>query len=311
MKISREILKSFLEEEFGEVKERGDEFLINSPFTNDSKFHMYINPDKGVYNDFKTSNSGLIVNFISEYLSLNRADTIKYLISKYYSVSGAKELEEVIEEEEAILEMPKNIYFFSNSKQGLLYNKAYNYLLNRNIPKENINKLGFIYDGSSDYHNTIFIPFYENKEIVYFITRDFSGYSGIRYKNPEKLNSKNFVFNVDKIKDEVFIFEGVLDVLTLKDQVGTATLSADMSAEQVRKIKRKKPKRIIMVPDHDDTGKSTLIKNIDLIKQYISCDIFIYDVKNGKDFNSSGENYINISECRPYNKIQEAVRRLM
>ena len=303
LKIPASIIKSFLVDNFDAVKETSTgELRVNSPFAFDNKFHLYINPEKGVVHDFKTDYGADFVSFVAEFLQINKTNATTHLIKNYSGRSHITDfsLSEYIETS-AELEIPKDLKFFSQQKHGIMRRIAYSYLDRRGIPKKIINDLGYIYNQESEYNKTIFVPFYENGELVYFITRDFTNKNVIRYNNPRGLNSKKFVYNIDEIEDTVFIFEGVFDALMLENQVGTAMLSADLGKEQAVKILSKAPKNIIFVPDNDETGMNTLEKNINLFLKYkppsLDINIFVYYIKKAKDFGETGKNSIDISEC--------------
>ena len=307
-KIPVSIIYSFLIDTFGEVKETTTgELRINSPFAQDSKFHMYINPSKGVVHDFKTDYGKDFISFAAEFLELGKRETIRYLIRNY----STREILENFNEDDIIienieeLEIP-NVTYFVNSNKGIIRSQAYNYLKNRKIPEQNIDKLGYIFDSESRYNKTIFIPFYENGKLVYFITRDFTGNSYLRYINPSGVDSSKFIYNIDEIEDTVFIFEGVLDALMLENQIGTATLNANLSKAQTVKILDRAPSTIVFVPDNDDTGKRNLDKNIETLLRYkppsLKLDVLVYTIEEGKDLGETGKNSIDVLECKKWNR---------
>jgi DNA primase len=307
-KIPKEVITSFIEKNFGQIKNTSSgEIRINTPFANDNKFHMYINLDKGLVYDFKNNQGCSVLKFISQYLNVSEKEASLILIREYAGRSSSlfKEIKvaDAIEKE---IETPKGLEFFYEKSGGIVREKALSYLRGRKIPEENIQELGFIFDpDDTKYHQRIFVPFYEEEKLVYFITRDYTGKNPLRYSNPENVNSKKFVFNIDKIEDIVFIFEGVFDALMLDKQVGTAMLSADINKTQIIKIWNKAPKMIIFVPDNDKAGKKTLDKNINLLLRYkppsLNTKVLIHEVLYYKDFSESGCNSINISECFEYN----------
>lgn len=306
-KIPETIVRKFLVKNFGVVKETSTgELRINSPFANDSKFHMYINPTKGVVYDFKTNYGNGFISFVAEFLEVNKKEAVKHLIQDYSSREILENFnEEDFVEDEIELEIPDVIYFKDTNK-GIIGRQAFRYLQSRKIPLDSIEKLGYVYNPSSEYNKTIFIPFYEGGRLVYYITRDFTGNSYLRYKNPKGIDSSKFVYNIDEIEDVVFIFEGVLDALMLKNQIGTATLNANLSKTQAVKILDKAPKTIVFVPDNDDTGKSTLEKNIDTMLRFappsLKLNILVYSIQEGKDFGETGKNSINVLECNKWKK---------
>ena len=308
-KIPENIIIAFLQDNFGDLrKTSSDEIRINSPFADDRKFHMYINTEKGVVKDFKSGYSGSFISFASEILSLGNRAVISHLI-KNYSGRGSMEDFSITEfmEVSQEFELPEGLNWFAEAKNGIIRNQAYKYLERRKIPEEIINEFGYVYQTGSEYNRMIFIPFYEESELVYYICRDFTGKNDLRYNFPHGLNSKKFVYNIDKIKDTVFIFEGVFDALALKEQVGTAMLSADLGKEQATKILNRAPKNIIFVPDNDETGESTLEKNIKLLLKYrppsLDLTIWIYKLEGVKDFSETGQNYIDVIKCKKWQKL--------
>lgn len=310
MKIPERLLLQFLTSNFTLKKTSTGEIRINSPFTQDKKYHLYIEPKKGVFNDFKTGEKGKIEKLISDYLDIPISNVVTYLIKEYGSSINLRETQEEPEKKEIKLELPQGLKFFNEGSLSIIGKKAYSYLERRNISKEKIMELGYIYNDESEYHNSIFIPFYENNELVYFITRDFTEKSKMRYRNPHGIDTKEFVFNLDNLKETVLICEGVFDALSIDSPSSTCMLSADLGKRQALKILDTVPKNIIFVPDNDATGHRTLQKNIAILKLYkpssIDLNIYVYQLPNDvKDLNElrvkTGKNKISIDECEVYN----------
>ena len=309
-KIPENIIIAFLQDNFGDIRHTSsDEIRINSPFADDRKFHMYINPTKGVVHDFKSDYSGSFISFVSEYLNIGNRAAISHLI-KNYSGRGSMEDFSITEymEKSKEFEIPEGLNWFAETKSGIIRNQAYKYLKGRNLSEEIINEFGYIYETGSEYNRMIFIPFYEEGELVYYICRDFTGTNDLRYNFPHGLNSKQFIYNIDKIKDTVFIFEGVFDAIALEEQVGTAMLSADLGKEQATKILNRAPKDIVFVPDNDETGKSTLEKNIKLLLKYkppsLDINVWTYFIEEDvKDFSETGQKYIDMVKCKKWTRL--------
>jgi DNA primase len=305
-KIPLKILLNFLKTNFGEVKTTATgEWRVNSPFASDNKQHLYIEPNKGVVFDFKSGFKGDVISFISEFLQIGKKDVIPTLLKEYGLKGEFNDLrvEDYVNKAEDLV-LPKGLKFFSEEKHGIIRDQAYNYLLNRGIPEENIQEFGYVYEPNTEFDRTVFIPFFENGRIVYFTARDFTGKNFKRYTNPHGVNSKQFVYNYDRIEDTVFIFEGVLDAISLQGQVGTAMLSADIGREQCIKILNRAPNTIVFVPDNDETGEKTLQRNINLLMKFkppsLDFKIKIYRIKDAKDFNESGEHHIYLMKCEDY-----------
>lgn len=313
MNIPPRIIISFIEANFTSHKiTSSGEYRINSPFISDKKYHFYINPEKGVVNDFKSGYSGSFVQFARDFLDIPATGLIQYIISQYGgrgagNIYGSQNT--TFQNNEKMGDAPAGVSFFSIKKEGVIRNIAYNYLVNRGIPEKNIEELGYIYDEDSEYNKMIFIPFFEHGDIVYFICRDFAGDNYLRYKNPVGLNSKQFVYNIDKMKEDgtVFIFEGIFDALSLDGQIGTAMLSSDFGKEQVIKILNTAPETVVFVPDNDEAGKKSLDRNVKLFLKYkptsLDINILVYNIENVKDFNETGKHHISLNECEKYKRV--------
>ena len=254
--------------------------------------------------------SGSFSYFLSQFLGIPENNALTNLIKEYGITKKNYEMvHETKTEELPELELPKGLHYFSDGKLGLFGKMALDYLYSRMIPDEYIKTMGYIYDSNSEYHNRIFIPFFENGELVYYICRDFTGTSYLRYANPHKVNSKQFVYNIDKLQDTFFICEGVFDAVSIKNIPGTALLSANLGEIQAKKIMEKIPKRIIFVPDNDETGERTLDENVRLLIKYMppsfNTEFFVYKIEDGiKDLNlrliKNNKDTIDIEDCVPY-----------
>ena len=313
MTIPKSIIENFIKSNFSEaVLTSSDQWKFNSPFVSDGKKRLFISKDTGEWFDQKQQIGGHFLKFVSNYLGMDEEEALKKIISDY-SFGNKKELKEVIEKS-SNLELPEGLYFFFENQEGIIFNKAKKYLIDRKI--KDISSLGFISKSGSEYNNRIFIPFTENNKIVYFITRAFDN-NKIRYVNPKGLNAADFVFNFDKIEDECIIFEGVFDAMSLDDQIGSAVLNNKINKNKVIKILDKDPKRIIWVPDADDKKETreliekNLIFNIEQFINYKmpsqSIEQLIYRLPEGyKDFNAlkvkTGKSFIDKSECEVYKK---------
>jgi len=310
-KIPKNLIVKFIKDNFSTKETSTGELRINSIFDNDKKYHLYIEPDKEVFNDFKSGENGKIEKLISEFLNIPEQNILTYLIKEYGLDTIIQE--KIEEEKDSVsLILPEGLKFFNEGKIGIIGKKAYNYLKKRKIEEEKIMKLGYIYNEESEYNNSIFIPFYENGEIVYFITRDFTGESYLRYKNPHGLDSKKFLYNIDNLGETIIICEGVFDALSIDNPQATCLLSADLGKDQAKKIFNiVSPKNIIFVPDNDETGERTLQNNIKMLYLYkpasLSIRVYIYKLPKGiKDLNelkvNVGKNIISIDECELYKK---------
>ena len=283
--------------------DKGQYFIVRCPSCGKKEMFIYKSSKKMICNRRNKCGAELnLLDFLRENFSLYR-DSLEIEIK-------SKE-----QPKESRLEIPEGLRFFSEKGMSIIKKRAVKYLASRNIPKSNILKLGYIFEPGSIYNNTIFFPFFENSSLVYFTTRDFTNSrftysedgekSPLRYIAAKGLNSHNFVFNIDEIDEDkdLFIFEGLMDALTLERQVGTATLTSTLGDKQAIKIWDKAPRRIILVPDSDEAGQKNLIKNYKKLlfhrpPSLENVEVLIYKLPSGvKDFNETGKNFIDVSKC--------------
>lgn len=303
MKLRPEIIEDLLEAAGLEPYDRGKYYLIRCPECGHKESFLYKESNVMICNrKNKCGYTTGLYDYLKEENLLKDKEIVKSILN-----TDNEEVKEIDLVEKKI-ELPDGIKFFKNKEDSIFYRNALAYLLNRNLPEESVNKLGFILNPDSYFGKTIFIPFYENGEIVYFITRDYTGkrfikdrdtgvMKLIRYINPKGVDSGRYVYNIDEIEEngDLFVFEGVMDALTLgKGQVGTASIKACLSEIQIIKIWNKMPGRIILVGDDDVAGRKGVdinYKNLMRLKPPSSnCKILFFDLDNmkGKDFNESG-----------------------
>lgn len=323
IKIPSSVVINFLQ---SEVKSKpttdGKEWKMNSIYTNDKKMKCYISPEKFQFIDFKSGEAGSCYKLFKDLLGLNTNKDVLVYLMKNYSTGGDKILfdnekyEEKINTQNNTIEqfnlIDKPVYFFQKEKIGKFGVECLEYLNNRCIDVEYIRKMGYVFNSNSKFNKRIIIPYFEDGEMAYFQARSMDKNNKLRYLNPIGLDTKNYVFNYDKLNDdELIICEGAFDAMSMDDQVATCMCSGDLSVKQIKKIFMKsKPKHIIYVPDNDETGKKKMDDNIQRLITYsdYSPDILIFDVsKYGvKDLNEmkikEGKNFILRSECEKYRK---------
>jgi len=316
IKIPESTIENYIYSNFSEAKpSKYKEIHFNSPFVDDGKKRLYVNPKKERYFDQKEQKGGSFISFVMKVEEVDEKSAYLLLLRNYSQREVFQEnFQEVIEAERKI-ELPIGTKFFFEQEELSRSGKmAKSYLVKRGIFSE---EFGYVYDPHGDfkdtYHNRIIFPFYEEGKLVYYIGRDI-GKSKLRYKNPSGLDAGNFVFQIDKLTDDVFIFEGVTDALSLKaPQIGTAMLSNKMKMAQIVKILDRAPKRIVFVTENDtneiaiEVGRKNLEWNIKTLLKYkpasISISIYIYTPPSKyKDFNElaskTGKDFIDIEkEC--------------
>lgn len=298
-------LESVLEELGLSPTDKGQYFLIRCPSCGKKEMFLYKSSKKMICN--RRNKCGTEIN-LKDFLKENQKLSFENIQVKNENPKEAK------------LVIPNGLKFFTEKGRGFAKINALKYLVSRKIPISNIKKLGYIFEPGTLYNNTIFFPFWENSSIVYFTTRDFTGRrfiqkedgrkEALRYIAAKGLNSHDFVFNIDEIEEgkDLFIFEGLLDALSLEEQVGTAMVTSTLGDKQAIKIWERSPGRIIIVPDNDRAGQENLIRNYRKLlfhrpPSLSNVEVLKYDLPNGfKDFNETGEHFIDIKECSSVKK---------
>lgn len=311
MKIPSSLIQTFVTSEFNAKVNSSDEYIIKSPFVDDRKGKLYINKKDGRWIDFKGGDSGGFLKFVKEYMGfISNSEVIRYLIENYdFKLTPEKEAKENINNKKILQDFilkDKPKLFGDGNNLGLFGKKAYEYVRARNLEEEYYPKLGYIYNPNSKFNERIFIPFFENYKLVYFITRAIDPKNLLRYMNADKIDSKQFVFNIDKINEETIICEGTFDAMSItSDQAATCLLSADIGIKQMEKLFDREVKSIIYVPDNDETGHKKMAANIKKILTYCpytGLKVYVYNLPDHiKDLNElkikTGKNYILKKEC--------------
>jgi DNA primase len=309
MNLPKSIYQNFLETNFI-IKNTSDpdEVRINSIFCEDKKYHLYFNLSNGLFTCFKSSVSGNIYDFVNYYLDIPKNQVIYYLIENYDSEHTQEEKEQIIKSSNNNLnELLSKTIWFKNKKLGIFGRQALNYLLKRKVSEEYINQWGYCFEPGYEFDRRIVIPFVENKDIIYAITRSIDKIEKLRYKNVTGLDSKEFVFNYDKIINTkpLVICEGVFDAISVSEYPATCLMSADIGKIQISKIANKGVSKIIWIPDNDETGKRTLKRNINkTILHYppsLNLENYIFNIpKEYKDFNE----YLINNTTTPLDKVK-------
>ena len=293
-------LEEVLEELGLSPTDKGQYFLIRCPSCGKKEMFIYKSSKKMICN--RRNKCGTEIH-LKDFLKENQSLSFDNI-----SVKNT-------EQNKSELIIPNGLKFFTEKGKGFAKINALKYLVKRKIPAVNIKKLGYIYEPGTLYNNTIFLPFWENSQIVYFTTRDFTGRrfiykdSGekdqLRYIAAKGMNSHDFVYNIDEIEEgeDLFIFEGLMCALSLEEQVGTAMVTSTLGDKQAVKIWDKAPGRIIIVPDNDRAGQENLIRNYKKLlfhrpPSLSNVEVLKYDLPEGfKDFNETGESFIDIKKC--------------
>ena len=312
-KIPPELLLNFFDAEFN-IKKTSDanEIRINSIYNQDTKFHCYINLQKGVYCDYKMSGleegTGSVLKLIKNYLDLDSTRQVLQYVILNYGTPVQKQKAEQLQIKGNVIEnflkedKPSKI----KGNNGIFCKTVRAYLEERKISEKYIDRMMYVLNDDSRYDKRVIIPYFENGEFVYFQARSLEKEAKLRYINPVGIDTKEFVFNIDDINDELIICEGPFDAMSMDEQAATCMCSGDLGIKQIEKIIAKKPNYIIYARDNDETGSRTMKKNIGKLIMYgYDKPIYLFEMpEHIKDLNElkmkTGKNFILKKECSLY-----------
>jgi hypothetical protein len=251
-----QIVQFLIDEGFSDYKERTEkgEFLINSPFVRDHKKKLGISYSKGgVWNCFKSGNHGSWWSFVKiiKGFDSNKESQIWFL-RNYFTmdqiklnllISGKQIEDPEIEEKD-----PQ----FGDYILPLNFNKDQiyiNYLKRRYFDEDILKDLKIFIDHKD---KRVVFPVYENNKLIFYAARAINPDNPIRWLN-SKGSSFHPVWNLENVRDEIWIFEGIFDAVRVWPK-GVAIFGLNMHDEQIRKILDKNPYKIVVVLDDDSYG---------------------------------------------------------
>lgn len=150
------------------------------------------------------------------------------------------------------LRLPEGFTLFKDS--SLIYpvrRQAYNYLKQRGITDEMIEKYGMGFCDRGKFTGRVIIPSYDSEgELTYFIARSWNPHTKAKYMNPE-VEKDIIIFNESLIdwEKDIYLCEGVFDALFLPNSI--AMLGKHMSDLLLNTLYEKANGNIIICLDAD------------------------------------------------------------
>lgn len=316
--IKKQAIESFLIEEnirFKDKKSKG-EFYMCSPFDHsDSDFRSSISYAKnGAFNCFKTNQHGNFFKFVKLVKRLRSIDEVKLWLFKqsWFVDSVLENIETATIDDSSTQQNNKSLnnnslvlpeYFEKFHKNLADHKPYYNYLKQRNIREDVIDKLE-LYINPSMMHRRIVFPVYDNQNLIFYTGRTIDDKKiSLRWYS-QGLEGKDPVFFLNPSNPTFFIFEGMFDCLRIDG--GVCTFGAMVSEGKVRKILDHMPSKIVVVMDSDNTGINSQIKLANLFSQYHS-DVFVFDWINfsnyrygEKDFSTLPEEFFRLAKYNDF-----------
>lgn len=209
-------LISLLSHVLGDAKQLGaNEFYFPCPFCHHRSHKFTVNVEKTVYHCWHCAEKGRVVSLFKR---INASQSQKNELYKLLSQSIPVHTKET--DGERVLTLPDGFKPLWRPEETINYRRALSYLKNRGISGYDILRYQMGYVTEGDYANRIIIPSYDSTNTLnYFVARDLSSESRIKYKNPP--TSKNVVMFENQInwKLPVVLCEGVFDAITIRRNV--------------------------------------------------------------------------------------------
>lgn len=226
------------------------------PFCGKDNGHFSINFDKGVYNCWVCGNHGSVPTLIMK-LGLHANFDYSILTDRGDNLlENVKKLNEPPKVDKINYHKIKE-FFDSNTKDiGLM---ARYYLYQRGINNYYIEMYN-IREGINNYANRVIIPNYnENGKLSYFVTRDYTGLSTVKYLNPpsELCKSSDNIWNINNLikRDDIILCEGVFTAIAvnvyLQKNIAGALYGKTFKEYQGEYLSSMRLKRIFLCLDVD------------------------------------------------------------
>ena len=216
----------------------------------DGKGNLEVNYIEGVYKCWSCGDShdthGTLHKLVKQFGTKKQLKKFELLMPDTHIREEVKVYKKV--------ELPKEFVSFKTVSDGMKmthhYKYAINYLKNRNVTDDIINKynIGFCYDG--EYANRIIIPSY-NKfgDVNFFVGRSYEFKPRLKYKNPEA-QKEVIIFNEHLINwfNPVYIVEGPFDSIFLPNSI---PMLGKVMGELLFRTLYEKALKIVIVLDGD------------------------------------------------------------
>ena len=229
----------------------------------DGKGNLEINYDMGVYSCWSCSEThdtkGRLYYLFKEYAD---KDVLQKFIKGKFKFNGEYNQTTDKEIQKDILKLPEEFYYLTGKQNNKLFAPAFNYLYNRGVNDEMIDKhkIGFCFDGL--YQNRVIIPSYDiNGDLNYFVSRSISPKTKkFKYLNPS-IDKTQIIFNEHLINWDkpVFLVEGAFDHIVLPNSI--PLLGKKMYDKLFNEIYVRSKNFIIIVLDPDAVEDAKKIRN--------------------------------------------------
>jgi DNA primase len=232
------------------------------PICGTGGYHFAINKESKIGTCWVCGESCSPPKMISLYLNIDIRDAYK-ILNKY---SG-----KIIEYKSryAGKDVISPTDLFKVDSIGERYLKKRKYDVERIIKKYKIQQTGptsflKLEEHKIDFRFRLFVPIYMNREFVSYVGRDLTEKSKNRYQNPIieacKVTPSSCIYNIDTVKEDCIIVEGVTDVWRLGD--GSVSMQGvKTTPKQIKFLAEKKLNKVFILFDLNANREANKLAN--------------------------------------------------
>jgi hypothetical protein len=265
--------------DFKEAKQ-GKELRINNPMSIDDGYHLWINLEKAIVNDFRPTYKddvrGTFLSFVMKYKKISFRQAVKEVMGnvKIDELRHSIYDKDEEEEEKVRVELPNDFKYLTYD-DTIISKIIKTYLNNRCIANGKAYKVGIGYSGMN-----VLFPYRENNEIVYWQQRSVNNK---RFLYPSDTNKSDFIYGIDEIDptEPVIVTESIFNSLMFDNSIAVG--GSDLSDTQKNKLKKSGAKKVIMAFDNDDAGLSGTAKAYNKLSAYF--ELYCTFTNDDRDWN--------------------------
>jgi len=264
MFVPASIIKTYLSEHFPEFQEAGQEFRVNSIFTDDNKQKLYVNTESGLWTCFKSGEKGNLIHLVSHIENVPYVSARNFMKRKAFDAGADLFDVSTLNVDNQAIEVTRTIE--GDSKEWLKVNPKSDINSPSNLKRlaskfameRKLSSFQFYVGRTGRYFQRIIIPYFTEKgKPFYFQARTLVNRDP-KYLNPSKglygIKTSEILYPYDKTKEYVMVTEGPLDAMSLRSAGfnATCTQGCKMSTIQAKELKGK---RVILAYDNDESGR--------------------------------------------------------
>lgn len=272
-------------EHFGaeNIRFRNNEICTHSVFTDDHKFHLWMNPSGGkkersggVFRCWKTDKMGSLISLVSQIDKIPYEEAEERLcgcsslrmlekkLDEFFGTKSEDDYQNPHPQGDAVinpdLDLPPHTYLIDDLARTNAYkSRAVAYLDKRKIPTD-----GLYVCLAGDYKNRIIIPYYDQYgDLIYYNARTMdTSPKTLRYMKPKvpgvEQNNLLYMPAWPKAGTKVFITEGEFDAMSLNicGLHGVAVGGKFLSDAQIELLRLYVP---VVATDSDEAGTTALV----------------------------------------------------